>query len=581
MLAFGPPGGLLGIQRPNKKRNNRCEANDGHWFARRCPLILNFDQVGTVYRNLGYADYIKPAQAGPGGGRLDRYGHHYADTTEYGDASYLNLGTHAVLQMDECSGVIVFRRTVGYGGLYAEGATSGSPAGGFYLTHNGTSYTLNVGGLSTTLSIDAWEGEPWRIAWSWKNGGDVRVAVNGRAFYTGTHTLRTLTHGLAILGAGDTGSSYSSYQHNQYLFAIAPGETAMPELVELSRFPSQLLKSRRPVLYYPQDAGGGTTSVSRNADLRWNLAVLAARQADLRWHDYAAIAALADLRWNDVGRITNAADLRWHVQQLAAALSDLRWNDRALAAKAGDLRWHVANAVARSSDVRWNDYAIAARQADIQWNTIARVAAQGDFRWNVNITLSAAANQIDLRWNVRNVVAKQGDLRWNLFIKALNAIDLRWDDIARVVDTLALAWDDRQTAGKTVDAQWAVRQTAGKQTDLRWDDRAQAARSLAALWDGAGRVAATRDLRWIIANVVTEAIEARWADLINAGAQFQVVWHDMAAAGKTVTVTWSIVGQIDTAKMTTVYFPAEDRSVTFPAEDRSVVFGPEDRSLLQ
>lgn len=116
----------------------------------------------------------------------------------------------------------------------------------------------------------------------------------------------------------------------------------------------------------------GTTPVTSDLDVKWNI--------------LSPVTSNLDARWNALSSVTSDIVFQWDVQSsLAAVTSDL------------GIQWDIRSAVASDCNLQWS--MLQAVQSDIQarWNILSQVLDDVSIRWNV---ISVVQSDITLQWTI-------------------------------------------------------------------------------------------------------------------------------------------------------------------------------------
>lgn len=306
------------------------------------------------------------------------------------------------------------------------------------------------------------------------NGGTFTTVANHQMWINGKSCTASSS------GAGGTITDENSIGSNSAAsgdFKGAVGQVrVMPGVIwtadqaaKVALDPLGLFKA--PRFFFVEGTAGGTTAVSKDNDLRWDVLSSATKDADLRWNVLSAAVKDADFRWNLVTALQKDSDLRWNL--ISSALKDvnLRWDMSGSVTKDGDMRWNILTALLKDADFRWNVVTALQKDSTLQWNLIAAVAKNSDLRWDILSSLTAINKDIDLRWNLVASIFNSLTAQWNLLTSVQKDESLIWQVAVAVAKDYSLRWDITgalASAQKDITMQWSLIAATSKDVTLQW-----------------------------------------------------------------------------------------------------------------
>ncbi|RJO72864.1 MAG: hypothetical protein C4523_02515 [Myxococcales bacterium] len=253
---------LLNPQRWLTKPSYPVEANEAHWFAQQCSLIMPMWQDHGLI-NVGRRRDIVPAFSGNSRMSVDAFDQHYNIAT-LGD--YIDCGAVTPLQVNSFTllcvvrpGTIAAITTVAQSNFTA-GAASDSGMQ-FRLSALGKVDLIkdNVAAIyGGTRALTTTKAHAVGLSYN-SSTGLCSVAIDGTPDGTAT-SAQTFTHNKFVLGRKRGNDLTETQLHRDYLFAHAGYIATMAELCNLTAEPYAILRPRRSMLYFPVSvAGGGET----------------------------------------------------------------------------------------------------------------------------------------------------------------------------------------------------------------------------------------------------------------------------------------------------------------------------------
>lgn len=300
--------------------------------------------------------------------------------------------------------------------------------------------------------------------------------------------------------------------------------------MELSAEPMALFRpAQAPRVYLLPLASTGTTPVSGDRDLRWDL--------------LAAVAKDCTLPWSLISGVVADRSLQWGVLNALAADRTLFWNALQAVSQDGTAQWSLINAVTHDLDLRHAILNALARDTSLFWNALSAAAKDTTLPWDVLSALSQVYRDADLRWSMLERITKDEALQWALVNAITKDADLRWATLQAVSHDANLLFSILNATAKDSTLAWdLLAALAGvvKDVNVQWSLLAAVVRQLEADWSVLQQIGLMEDLRWGIVEAVLTGLESQWHTLSTTAQDVQARWDLVQAVGPAVTLVWTV-----------------------------------------
>lgn len=287
------------------------------------------------------------------------------------------------------------------------------------------------------------------------------------------------------------------------------------------------ITARLSAIEVKEAAGGGTTPVYNDSDLRWSLIHAILNNSTLQWNVLNAVQNDSSLLWSLLVSAQNDTDLRWSLIQAINNDSTLQWSLIESVLNDSTLQWNVLNTVLNDSDLRWSVLEAVANDTDLRWSLLNFVLNDSDLRWNIASSLTpvyndstlqwsmieAVLSDSNLRWSLLENVVSESDIRWHILNAVLNNTDLRWSLLEAVQQDVELRWSLLEAINNSLEAQWSLLTAVQQDSDLRWSLVQAVANQVTLQWDLTALQAVFNDL------------DIRWSMIESVAGDIHVIWN--------------------------------------------------------
>lgn len=232
-------------------------------------------------------------------------------------------------------------------------------------------------------------------------------------------------------------------------------------------------------------AGGGTTSVTADLTLQWNVLQQITTDNDTRWAILTAVESDLQTAWNLLNHVTRDEFTSWDILQQLTRDVNISWDVLAalyhittdvdllfniINAVQRDMQtaWSVLNQVTRDQATAWNLLHALTQDVQTGWHVLESVERDVDLRWNVASNLTAITTDLNLRWNLMQAIVRSFDTEWHLLEAITQDADIRWH-IANAVSTeLNTRWDIRNQVVTDFNLRWNSLEAMQSSLTVHW-----------------------------------------------------------------------------------------------------------------
>jgi len=292
------------------------------------------------------------------------------------------------------------------------------------------------------------------------DGSNVYIAVDGTIEATTAKTgnidstslplwLNSDGH-LSTVAECPTGNFYVQYTFSKGLSA--------DEIFSLDKDPYQLLRPANNFFWVPAQATG-TTPVSADRDLRWNLQALLSKDNDLRWGLEQQVFKDNVIQWSLEVQALKDTTAKWNLLNSISVDLDARWNLNGLVSSDTDLRWHLEGTVFSDSTLAWSLLNKIQSDSTQQWSIITGVTKDIDSRWDIEALTSA---DLSAMWNLQSQVIKDETIIWSLLSQVNNDDTFKWALLSSLFKDSDIRWDILQgLVNQDLTLQWSLDSITG------------------------------------------------------------------------------------------------------------------------
>lgn len=235
----------------------------------------------------------------------------------------------------------------------------------------------------------------------------------------------------------------------------------------------------------PESASAGTTPVTVDLSLQWNLLQQLTTDNDTRWNILNAVETDLQLAWQLLNQVTRDEFTSWDILQQLSRDVNLSWDViAALFHITGDmnLRWSIINAVQKDQQTAWDLLNSVNRSTAMSWNLLNAMTRDMQTDWHI---LETVERDVDLQWDVNSSlisVTTDLDLTWNLLQSIVSSYDTQWDLLEAVTGDQNIRWDIANAVVAELGATWNIVNGVVADLPLRWNSLEAAQNSLTLLW---------------------------------------------------------------------------------------------------
>ncbi|MEW8522535.1 MAG: hypothetical protein AB2552_05730 [Candidatus Thiodiazotropha endolucinida] len=275
--------------------------------------------------------------------------------------------------------------------------------------------------------------------------------------------------------------------------------------------------------------GGGTTPVSNDLSLQWNVLGRITNDTQLRWDLLTTIQNDLGLAWDTLMGITQDTQLAWDVLTEVTGTVDLRWDLLQQATNNIGLQWQIVHAVQADVTLAWDLLTKVESDLGLAWDILMGLAADLDVRWDMESALTAVSNETGLSWDILSTVTNDIDLRFHILQAVQNDVAFAWDLVTRVHSDLGLAWNTLSTIAADLDVRWDMESALTAVSN-----------DLGLSWDILSPVTNDIDLRFQILQAVQSDMALAWDLLTNVQSDLGLAWNTLSTIAANLDVRWDI-----------------------------------------
>lgn len=256
--------------------------------------------------------------------------------------------------------------------------------------------------------------------------------------------------------------------------------------------------------------------------------------------------------------ITTDLNLQWNVLQQLTTDTDTRWN--------------ILNAVETDLQAAWNLLNHVTRDEFTSWDILQQLTRDVNISWDVLAALYHITTDITLLFNIINAVQRDQQTAWNILNQVTRDQATAWNLLNAMTRDVQTGWHILEAVEQDVNLHWNVASNLTAITtdlNLHWNLLQGIVRSFDTQWDLLEAITGDTEIRWHVANAVVAELNTHWDIANQVVTDYTLSWNLIEAMENSLTLHWSVDGRT-IAPISFIPIPPEIREIPIPAENRLI-----------
>lgn len=235
----------------------------------------------------------------------------------------------------------------------------------------------------------------------------------------------------------------------------------------------------------PQTPGAGTTPITTDLNIAWNVLQQLTTDNDTRWNILNAVETDLQTAWHLLNQVTRDEFTSWDILQQLTRDVNISWDVLAslyhvttdvtllfniinAVQRDQQAAWNILNQVTHDQVIAWNLLNAMTRDVQTDWHILEVVERDVDLHWNVASNLTAITTDLNLHWNMLQAIVRSFDTEWNLLEAVTQDNDVRWQVANAVVAELDTRWDIHNQVVTDFNLRWNSLEAMQNSLTLHW-----------------------------------------------------------------------------------------------------------------